>query len=145
MTRRYVLAIAILGLALAGCGSDSTTQDTTSDATTTTESDVPVLDGSYNLECDYLLGNGLNDYRFVGGGTVTNDGNIGIEVWTTFKWEQLGGEPVEEVVKDRLEVGQRKRVSVSVDATGEQVDAHQAADSKCSARTSIEGTFGEAE
>lgn len=69
-------------------------------------------------------------------------GNIGIRVEVIFRWEQLGSDPVEKRLDERLEVGQRKRVNVSVPVTGDQVDAHQSADSKCAAKANIVGQFG---
>ena len=145
MTRKPLPAIVLIAaVLLAGCGSDESTTTATEASQTPSEpvSEAPERDGSYDLDCDYLLGDGLNDYRFVGGGTITNEGNIGIEVEVIFRWEQLGSDPVEERLDERLEVGQRKRVNVTVPVSGDQIDAHQSADSKCSAKANIVGQFG---
>lgn len=104
--------------------------------------------GDYNLNCDYVLGdfNESGDpakgFRFLGGGTVSNEGNIGIRVRVTFRWQQLGVSPVVERKTLRVPVGRVREVNVTVPATQDQIDLHQSADGKCSARATIVGRFG---
>lgn len=102
-------------------------------------------DGAYDLACDYVLGD-LNEseqgFRFVGGGTIRNKGNIGIRVRVTFRWQQLGSTALVERKTYRVPVGKTREVNVTRPATGDEIDLHQAADGKCSARATIVGRFG---
>lgn len=111
----------------------------------------PEPDGSYELNCDYVLGdfgesgNPERGFRFVGGGEVENTGNVGIRTRVRIRWQLLGGEPVVEDRTVKVPVGGRRDVQVSVAATQDQIDLHQSADGDCSARASIVGTYGDAE
>jgi hypothetical protein len=99
-------------------------------------------DGEYDLNCDYVL---EPSYRFIGGGTIENTGNIGIRVRVTYKWRLLGqGSHIEQRTY-RLKPGQSREVDVSVPATGEQISAHQSADSDCKTSVKMLDTFGQPE
>lgn len=104
--------------------------------------------GDYNLKCDYVLGDfdsadPAKGFRFIGGGTVSNEGNIGIRVRVTFRWDQLGAAAIVKSKTYRLPVGRERDVNVTVPATGDQIDLHQSAEGDCSARAKIVGRFGE--
>jgi hypothetical protein len=110
----------------------------------------PDPNGDYELDCDYILGDYDSDdpmegYRFVGGGTLTNTGNVGIRVRVTYKWRQLGSSAISAKKTYKLRVGDDREVNTTVPATSDQIDAHQSADGKCSAKATIVDTFGQPE
>lgn len=103
-------------------------------------------DGEYDLTCDYSLGgDDTPDYRFIGGGTIENTGNIGMRVRVTYKWRLLGQGYHTERRTYRLKPGQSRDVDVSVPATSEQISAHQSADSDCKTSVKMLDTFGQPE
>lgn len=112
------------------------------------EEDPPDPDAEYDLECDYLLGdhNESGDpsqgYRFVGGGTLRNTGNVGVRVRVTYKWELLGQSPKTVKKTYKLLHGQGPRdVNVTVPATSDEISGHQSADSDCTAKATIIGVL----
>ena len=103
--------------------------------------DPPDPQGSYKLTCDYLLGGGVDSYTLIGGGTVENVGNVGIQVRVKVKWEQLGAEPIRDEQTFSLRVGKRKRVSFNMPTTSDVIDRLQsAAGSGCSINATIVGS-----
>jgi len=136
--RRTILAALALTLILlaAGCGETSSTpSDKTTppkkggieQATSEPKADPPDPRGSYRLTCDYLLGNEVDSYTLIGGGTVENVGNVGIQVRVKVKWEQLGGEPIRDEQTFSLRIGKRKRVSFNMPTTSDVIDRLQSA------------------
>lgn len=141
-------AVLILAFAVVTMGQD--------DCATTTE-DAPVQDQSpsndkqakpkaeYDLTCDYVLGdfNESGDptkgFRFLGGGTIRNTGNVGIRVRATFRWKQLGAAPIVKRKTFRVPAGREKDVNLTVPATPDQIDLHQSAEGDCTARAAIVG------
>lgn len=153
-------ALAVLGAIGSGCAAtedqpaDKTTKVATSstaepDSTSTPEPrhrETPEPDGEYTTTCDYVLGdfNDLseNGFRFVAGGRLRNTGNVGIKIRFTATWEQLGQEPIRESKTIRLARGKSRRVSITVPATGDQIDLHQSADGDCRTHVTMVDTFG---
>ncbi len=84
--------------------------------------------GSYRLTCDYLLGDDVDSYTLIGGGTVENVGNVEIQVRVKVKWEQLGAEPIRDEQTFDLRVGKRKRVSFNMPTTNDVIDRLQSAE-----------------
>lgn len=106
---------------------------------------VPDPKGSYNLNCDYVLGDfseSAQGYRFVAGGRLRNTGNIGIVARVKVSWEQLGQPPVTSIKTVSIRRGHSKRVSFSLPATSDQIDLHQSADGNCSTKVKIIDQFG---
>lgn len=86
--------------------------------------------GAFN--CDYLLGPGLNGPdTFVAGGVVTNKGSKDGQATVTASWELLGSEPATATETVSVPAGERKKVQISRDAAGTEIDAHQAANGRC--------------
>lgn len=136
MRHRSIFALTLtLSLLAAGCGDTSSPNDKTApskkgdieQATSRPTPDPPDPRGSYRLTCDYLLGNAVDSYTLIGGGTVENVGNIGIQVRVKVKWEQLGGEPIRDEQTLSLRVGKRKRVSFNMPTTSDVIDRLQSA------------------
>lgn len=149
--KRPATTATLLILAILAMGADSCDTTTSEKATTGSEQGQPAADTKakpeveHDLNCDYLLKfsddlQGEDHHKFVGGGTLTNTGNVTARVQVTFKWSLLG-EPALVVRKTyKVRKGHRRDVNVSVPATGEQIDAHQSGNSKCSAKAKIVGT-----
>lgn len=91
----------------------------------------------YELDCDYSR----DPARFTGHGTVRNIDDTGITVRALFLWFQRQQTPVREVSEIQLQPGQRRRVRVSVPATDDQIEAHQALNGRCQTRLVVTGTF----
>ena len=89
------------------------------------------------LNCDYLLGEGLNDYSFIAGGDVKNTGDVPVTVLVKAKWSRLGSDQVTASKTVKVPSGRTKEVQLSVPATMEDISAHQSAAAKCSANGTI--------
>lgn len=149
------LAVAVVIAAIAGSGDED--EPSPEPAAATSEASEPVEEppvaaqpnGEYRLNCDYLLGNfeegSANGYRFVAGGLLKNTGNVGTVVEAKAKWQILGSAPVVETKRVRLKPGQKQNVQMMVLATGDQIDAHQSANSRCSTNANIVNVFGKPE
>lgn len=162
-----IVILALIGAAVGGDDSDMSSSNSdkssvvepatteTASSASTDEEDEPEEpaapaaepDGEYELNCDYLLDfdeslNGNDNHKFVGGGTLTNTGNVGIKVRVAFKWRLLGQNPL--IVKKTYKVkrNQEREINVTVPVTGEQIDAHQSADGDCDVKVKITDTFG---
>lgn len=110
----------------------------------------PDPDAEYKLNCAYLLGDfgesgdPSKGYRFVGGGTLRNTGNVGVRVRVTYKWQLLGQSPKTLKKTYKLLHGQGPReVDSTVPATSDEIDQHQRADGDCSAKATIIGVLDE--
>lgn len=105
-------------------------------------------EAEHNMDCGYVLGDfgdsgdPSKGYRLVGGGRVTNTGNVGVIGQITITWEMLGQAPVKEQRQVRLAVGKSKRVSVTVPVGQDAIDLHQSADGDCKAKMKLTDTFG---
>lgn len=117
--------------------------------TTTTPPVMPDPSAKYSSSCDYLLGdftsNTKTGYRFVAGARVKNDGNIGIVLEMRSKWFRLGAKPITDVKEFKLNIGQARRVDVSVPVGQDDIDMHQALgfdEKTCTVRVGIVDTFG---
>jgi hypothetical protein len=104
--------------------------------------------GDSELSCDYDLGDfgdsgdPAKGYRFLGGGTLTNTGNVGIVVRVTYKWRLLGQGSIVKRQTYRLRRNGSRDVDISFPVTDDMIDAHQSADGKCSSRATIVDHFG---
>ncbi len=110
--------------------SEPTDEETTTSAPEPEPSPDP--SGTYTSSCDYLLGDfteTASGYRFVADARVKNTGNIGIVMEIRASWFLAGGGAVKEVRRVALDVGQSKRVGVTVPVSQDQVDLHQSYDS----------------
>jgi hypothetical protein len=107
----------------------------------------PDPDADYTSVCDYLLGdfsdNTRTGYRFVADADITNTGNIGIVVRVNVSWRQIGTNPVKASKTAKIKVGSSKTVHITEPATGDEILAHQSADSRCKVAVLIVDTFGE--
>jgi hypothetical protein len=105
----------------------------------------PEIDDS--LTCDYLLGDSLDDddYRFVAGGTVSNDGGKGAVVRVRASWKLLGEKPVKVSRQFRVKALQEREWQVKVPATQDQIDAHQSAEGECDTSAKLIDTVGGSE
>lgn len=109
----------------------------------------PDPNGDYDLNCDYDLGDfdesgdPAKGYRFIAGGTLINTGNIGIRVRVKYKWKRLGQEALTVNKHYRVRRDQERDVNITVPVTQGDIDAHQSADSDCSATADIVDTFGQ--
>jgi hypothetical protein len=147
MRNQAIATLITASLALAGCGTELQSANApdargTPVATTTTEAHPS---GTSLLRCDYSLAwNAADDpnYHFIGGGTLSNTGNVGIVVLVTYKWRLLGQGSVERHRTYRLLPGRSRDVDIRIRASQTQVEAHQAANSKCSAKAETIDTFG---
>lgn len=113
------------------------------------ETVTPEPDGTFSLNCDYLLGDfsegTSTGYRLIAGGPLKSTGNIGLVVEAKAKWQILGSAPIVETEKLRLAVDEQRTVKFSVPITQDQVDAHQSADGQCSSNAEIVDVFGKAQ
>ncbi len=96
------------------------------------------------LTCDYLLGDSsdFDDYRFVAGGAVTNNGGVGAVVRVRATWKLLGEKPVKISRKFRVKAFEEREWQVKVPATPDQIDAHQSAEGECDTSAKLIDTFG---
>ena len=147
-----VAAGAALGAyVLAGDGDDEDPQSspgaTTSSTTSETEGDgvateTPDPDGRYQIDCDYLLGDGLDSYSFVASGTLRNTGNTGIVTDVEVTWNQIGTDPVVHSETIEIAEGRAEDLQVEIPVTGDQVDRIQATSGKyCDSKVKIVDTF----
>lgn len=90
--------------------------------------------------CDYLLGVDGPD-RFVAGAAVENTGEVGVVAELRAEWKLLGSEPLVKKKKVRVQPGQSRDVNISVEAQGEQIDAHQSAEGDCEADVKLLDSF----
>jgi hypothetical protein len=154
--------IAAALVALAGCGSETTTitktetAKGTSNAATTAAPDPPRqrepidTNGESEFSCDYQLGDfgdsgdPKKGFRFTATGTLTNTGNVGIKVRVTYKWKQGGGlPPITRRKIYRVRRNETRDVGITVPATSEQIDSIQSVPGKdCSANATIIDSFG---
>jgi hypothetical protein len=114
------------------------------DATTTTDrvGFTPNPRGRYHVDCDYLLGDNLNDYSFVASGTLRNTGNVGIVTRVTIEWEQIGTDPVTHEETVAIPKGKSRDVQVEIPVTGDQVDRIQSVSGReCHSNVKIIDTF----
>jgi len=158
--RTTLLASIAIALAIPLMGQESCSTETGSESADesaidssndggSNDPDSPALpdpDGSYELTCDYLLGDFTEGsdagYKFVAGRTIENTGNVGIVARLRVRWQQLGTEPVLEERTLRVKVGRTKRVDITRLATSGEIDAHQSANGDCSSAVKIVDTFG---
>jgi zinc-ribbon domain len=125
-----------------GVGVDSTPSDTQP------VRETPNPDGKVKLKCDYELGDfgdsgdPSQGFRFIAGGTIKNTGNVGIVVKVVAKWQLLRQDPLRFTERVRLRAGKRKRISISIPVTQDQIDAHQSADGDCNTNATIVDSFG---
>jgi hypothetical protein len=160
MTRQLRFAALALTALVAGCGSTTPTHSlTATPAATEGEAtpaetppprvrEAPKPKGRYVLSATYELGDfgesgdPARGYRFIGGGTLTNTGNIGIVVRVTYKWRLLGEGSLVAHRQYRLARHAHRDIDITIPATDAQIDAHQNADGKSSARATMIDTFG---
>jgi hypothetical protein len=130
-----------------GDGSDesgalATSPETTEQTTTTEPRDPPDPDGRYRIDCDYLLGDRINDYSFVASGTLRNTGNIGIVTQVTIEWEQIGTDPVTHEETVQIPEGKTEEIQVEIPVTSDQIDRIQAGSGRyCNSNVKIVDTF----
>lgn len=98
--------------------------------------------GTYELNCSYDLGEGTNDdpaadYRFTAGGDLTNTSDAPGVVEVTYKWRRLGTSAVKVKKTYRLGAKSTREVNITVPASSDDIDAHQDADGKCSAKATF--------
>ena len=99
-------------------------------------------DGRYQIDCDYLLGDNLNDYSFVASGTLRNTGAIGIVTQVTIEWDQIGTEPVTHEETIQIQEGAAEEIQVEIPVTSDQIDRIQAGSGRyCDSKVKIVDTF----
>lgn len=109
---------------------------------------VPDPDGTYELSCDYDLGDfdesGIDEagYKFIAGGTLKNTGNVGIVADVTYKWRLLGQGWLKETKTYKVPYDRKRDVDILIPVGSEEIDAHQSADGDCRTSVKIVDSFG---
>lgn len=98
----------------------------------------------YDIRCDYLLGGGdIDEYRFVAGGELVNvsASAVDLAVQVVYSWDRLGSDPVSVDRLYRVKEGATRDVQITVPASPDDIDAHQAADGECDVAVKIVDAF----
>lgn len=133
--------------------SPSVTSNRTRSATPeepTTTSILPIApNATFANNCRYVLGDSTTNprtgFRFVATSTITNTGNIGVEVDVRADWAQGDAEPVSETKRARVDWRQKVTVKLSVPVTRREIDLmrrHAGPAPKCKVDASIVATYG---
>jgi hypothetical protein len=150
-----VAIFAVCGIGLAFALSDTTPPagGTLVDPAADTADDKPAQprkpaapnpDASISGVCDMLLFTGPNDQsEFAASVTVTNTGNVGIEVLVTAAFDQLGRDDYELTDTVKVEIGQTKTVNLSEYIDGATIDRHQSGGYDCRIAGELVETFGD--
>ena len=165
-------AATTFGTALTGCTAPD--GDATADATSATEEATPPAnddeatentdantspsptpepepspDGTYTSSCDYVLGDFTEGsdtgFRFIADAQLENTGNVGTVTRVVAEWYLSGGDSVKETKTVKMKSGASKRVGMTVPATSDQIDRHQALGfdaETCKVTATMVKTFG---
>ena len=105
---------------------------------------VPDPVASYDKTCDYLIGEGDEDYDFVAQTDIDNTGNVGLVARVTATWQMTGSDDLAVKKTARVPYNKARVVEFNIPATGEQIDRHQASGDKCSVNVQVIDYFGRA-
>lgn len=98
--------------------------------------------GRYRVDCDYLLGDELDDYSFVASGALRNTGNVGIVTRVTIEWDQIGTDPITHEETVAIPKGTSRDLQVEIPVTSDQIDRIQAGSGRyCDSKVKIIDTF----
>lgn len=144
---RAIRAAAIAAgtaIVVAGCGDTKTTTVTVTTpgyAPTVEETADPNPDPNRALLASYKCDSVSDPDAFVASLRIRNQGNVGLRVWSFARWDQPGGEPVTSFKSIQLRPDQSRIVRYRVEATSDQIRAHQSAKARCSVHSQVVGTL----